>query len=292
MNRWLVTGAAGMLGRDLTQAIASTGVIKLTALDRSGLDITDPERVNAAVAGHDLVINTAAWTDVDGAETNEAQATEINGRAVGGLARACRDAGAKLIHLSTDYVFAGTGNEPYSEQAGTDPVNAYGRSKLAGEVAVLAHDGYVIRTSWLYGAHGRNFVSTVLRLAGTRETLDVVDDQIGQPTWTKCLADQLVSLGTATLLGRADPGVYHGTASGQTTWFGLAQAAFTLAGLDPARVRPVRSDAFPRPAARPAYSVLGHDRWHELNLQPQPHWHDQLAKAYADGTFASALTSA
>ena len=277
MARWLVTGARGMLGQDLVSVLAGADV---TALDRAGLDITDPPAVADAVAGHDLVVNAAAWTDVDGAERDEAAATAVNGTAVAGLAGACAKAGAVLLHVSTDYVFPGEATSPYAEEAPTSPVNAYGRSKLVGERAVLAYPkGYVVRTAWLYGAHGRNFVTTVLRLAGERETLDVVDDQRGQPTWSYALAERLVELGRAALAGHAPAGPYHGTAAGETTWYGLARAVFERAGLDPARIRPTTGAAFRRPARRPAYSVLGHARWAGAGLPPMRAWRDMLGLA-------------
>ncbi|MFI7490851.1 dTDP-4-dehydrorhamnose reductase [Micromonospora echinaurantiaca] len=284
MSRVLVTGAGGMLGRDLLAVLDSRPDLKVTAATRAEVDITDAAAVRAAVAGHDLVVNTAAWTDVDGAEEQEAAATAVNGDAVGHLAAACAATGARLVHVSTDYVFPGDGTTPYAEDAPTAPVNAYGRSKLAGERAVarfLPETGYVVRTAWLYGAHGPNFVATMLRLAEQREHLDVVDDQHGQPTWSYALAAQLVALGDAALAGRAPAGVYHGTCAGQTTWYGLARAVFTLRGLDPDRIRPTTSDRFRRPAPRPAYSVLGHGRWAAAGLPPLPDWHTTLADAFA-----------
>ncbi|MEV4543438.1 dTDP-4-dehydrorhamnose reductase [Micromonospora echinaurantiaca] len=284
MSRVLVTGAGGMLGRDLLAVLGSRPDLKVTAATRAEVDITDAAAVRAAVAGHDLVVNTAAWTDVDGAEEQEAAATAVNGDAVGHLAAACAATGARLVHVSTDYVFPGDGTTPYAEDAPTAPVNAYGRSKLAGERAVarfLPETGYVVRTAWLYGAHGPNFVATMLRLAEQREHLDVVDDQHGQPTWSYALAAQLVALGDAALAGRAPAGVYHGTCSGQTTWYGLARAVFALRGLDPDRIRPTTSDRFRRPAPRPAYSVLGHGRWAAAGLPPLPDWHTTLADAFA-----------
>lgn len=284
MSRWLVTGAGGMLGRDLTERVQAAG-IEVTALTRQQLDITDADAVRAAIPGHDLVINAAAWTDVDGAETAEAEATAVNGHGVANLACACAQTGARLVTISTDYVFDGTATEPYAEDAPTGPINAYGRSKLVGEQAIrdiLPDAGYIVRTAWLYGAYGGNFVRTVLRLAGQRDTIDVVTDQVGQPTWTRHLAQRLVELGRAALAGSAPPGIYHGTASGATSWYGLARAAFAATGLDPERVRPTTSATFPRPARRPAYSVLRHDAWAHAGLSPMPDWHDMLTQALAD----------
>lgn len=275
---WLVTGAGGMLGRDLVAVLSSNG-FAVTALTRADLDVCDAAAVHDAVAGHDVVVNAAAWTDVDGAETAYEKALAVNGDGAALVADACRAARARMIHLSTDYVFAGVADAPYPEDAPTDPINAYGRSKLAGEHAVLAAGGTVVRTAWLYGAHGPNFVATMLRLAATRDTVDVVDDQRGQPTWSGALAARLVDLGSRLADGTAPAGVYHGTASGETTWYGLARAVFAGAGLDPDRVRPTTSDRFPRPAKRPAYSVLGHDRWAAAGLKPLPDWRPMLDEA-------------
>lgn len=274
--RWLVTGAGGMLGRDLRAVLAEAGEPDVVAATRAELDIADPAAVRDAVAGVDIVLNAAAWTDVDGAESAEPAATAVNGHAVRTLAAA---AGKRLIHFSTDYVFAGTATTPYPEEAAPAPVNAYGRGKALGEQAVLAAGGYVVRTAWLYGAHGPNFVRTMLRLAAERDTVAVVDDQQGPPTWSCALARQAVALAGAATAGRAAPGAYHGTAAGSTTWYGLARAVFAEAGLDPERVRPTTSDRFPRPARRPAYSVLGHDRWRGTGVAPLPDWRTLLTEA-------------
>lgn len=282
MTRWLVAGAGGMLGRDLVRVLGATAGARVTAADRAALDITDPAAVRAAVAGHDVVVNAAAWTDVDAAQAREEEAARVNGEGPRVLAQACAAHGAALLQVSTDYVFPGDASHPYAEDAPTGPVNAYGRGKLAGERAVLGllpERGFVVRTAWLYGAHGRNFVSTMLDLAGRRETVEVVDDQLGQPTWSGALAVRLAELGSAAAAGRAPGGIYHGTASGQVSWFGLARAVFELSGLDPLRVRPTTSDRFPRPAPRPAYSVLGHGAWERAQLPPMAGWRDQLAAA-------------
>jgi dTDP-4-dehydrorhamnose reductase len=201
--RWLVTGAGGMLGQDLCAVLAGAGEADVTAATRAALDITDVAAVRAAVAGADVVLNAAGWTDVDGAEADEAAATAVNGDGVRILAEA---AGARLFHISTDYVFDGASTVPYPEDAEPAPVNAYGRGKLAGERAALAAGGYVVRTAWLYGAHGPNFVRTMLRLAEQRETVDVVADQEGPPTWSYALATQMVALTRAAAAGHAAPG--------------------------------------------------------------------------------------
>ncbi|MFE2288444.1 dTDP-4-dehydrorhamnose reductase [Streptomyces sp. NPDC059443] len=287
-GRWLVTGAAGMLGRDVLAVLEDAG-IEAAGLGRAELDITSPAAVRAAVEGAAVVVNCAAWTDVDGAETAEEAATAVNGAGVRLLAGACAAAGARLLHVSTDYVLPGDASQPYAEDAATGPVNAYGRSKLAGERAVaelLPRDGYVVRTAWLYGEHGPNFVATMLGLAAQRDTLDVVDDQHGQPTWSYALARRLVELGLAALAGRAPGGIYHGTASGRTTWFGLARETYRLSGLDPERIRPTDSSAFARPAVRPVFSVLGHDRWSAAGLEPLAEWRVQLAEAITREAFA------
>lgn len=279
---WLITGAGGMLGQDLLARLNGESVV---ALDRKALDLTDPDAVLAAVEEHrpDVVVNCAAWTAVDDAEAQEAEALRINGDGPRHLAEACAKTGAKLLQVSTDYVFAGDGTSPYAEDAPTAPRSAYGRTKLAGEQAVLAalpEAGYVVRTAWLYGAGGGNFVRTMIKLEGLKDTLDVVDDQRGQPTWTADLADRLVRLGQAALAGTAPAGVYHGTSGGETTWFGFTREIFRLLGADPERVRPTTSEAFVRPAPRPAYSVLGHDRWRAAGIEPVRDWREALAEAF------------
>lgn len=275
---WLVAGAGGMLGTDLVAALRATGAEVHTPSSKE-LDLREAEAVREAV--HRIrpatVVNCAAWMAVDDAEEHEAEALAINGTAVQSLAAACGETGARLFQVSTDYVFDGTSPGPYPEDALTAPVNAYGRTKLVGERTALGlAQGYVVRTAWLYGAHGGNFVRTMARLAGERETVDVVDDQWGQPTWTVDLADQIIALAGS----KARAGVYHATSSGRTTWCGLAREVFTLLGLDPARVRPTTSDKFPRPARRPANSVLAHDGWASADLPPIRDWRTALHAAW------------
>ncbi|WP_137119581.1 dTDP-4-dehydrorhamnose reductase [Segeticoccus rhizosphaerae] len=273
---WLVTGAGGMLGQDVVAAARSAGH-DVTAAARLDLDVTDPDACLAEVSSHDVVVNTAAWTAVDDAESHEPDAFAINAIGAGNLARACERAGARLVQVSTDYVFAGDATSPYAEDAPLAPRSAYGRTKAAGEWAVraLCPDSLVVRTAWLYGEHGGNFVKTMARLAGDHDTLDVVDDQEGQPTWTVDVADAILRLVEA----EAPPGAYHATSSGSTTWFEFTRAIFTGLGLDPDRVRPTTTAAFPRPAPRPAYSVLGHDAWQRVGRAPVRDWRDALTEA-------------
>jgi dTDP-4-dehydrorhamnose reductase len=277
--RWLVTGAGGMLGGDLTRLLRATPGMRVDAFTRARLDLRDPEAVAGALraARPDVVVNCAAWTAVDDAETREQEALKLNGTAVEVLAREAAGLGARLIQLSTDYVFDGAGREPYREDAPSRPINAYGRTKLAGERAALEHGHTVVRTAWLYGSRGRNFARTMIAMEGVKEQVSVVDDQFGQPTWTMDLAERIV------LLVRKDapPGIYHGTSGGRTSWHGYAREIFMLLGADPSRVRPIRSSALIRPALRPANSVLGHDGWQVAGLQPMRDWDSALHAAWS-----------
>jgi dTDP-4-dehydrorhamnose reductase len=282
--RYLITGASGMLGRDLQDALAGRDV---TPLGRADLDVTDAAAVAAAVHGHDVVVNCAAYTKVDDAETHEDEAYAANATGPANLAAACAADGAKLVTISTDYVFDGNATSPYAEDRPRDPINAYGRTKAAGEELALARhpDGtYVVRTAWLYGAHGPNFARTMLALAESKDTWSVVDDQLGQPTWTADLAAQIVAL----LDAGAPAGIYHGTNSGEASWFDFARAVLEQNGLDPDRITPTDSSAFVRPAPRPSYSVLGHDAWRAAGLEPMRDWREALADAVATGVFARA----
>lgn len=278
--RWLVTGARGQLGTDLRGVLAEAGVTRVTALDLPELDITDAAAAEKVVAGHDVVVNVAAWTAVDAAETQEPAAFAVNAVGPANLARACAVHGARMLQVSTDYVFPGDADTPYGENDLPAPASAYGRTKVAGEWAVRAElpgRYWIVRTAWLYGAAGKNFVKTMARLQRERDTITVVDDQRGQPTWSLDLARVMLSLVAAD----APAGIYHGTSSGEATWFDFARLVFELAGADPQRVQPISSAQFPSPTARPAYSVLGHDAWAAAGLSPIRAWDEALREAAA-----------
>ncbi len=259
-----------MLGTDVVAAAAAHDVV---ALNRASLDVTDADAVRAVIADArpDAVINCAAWTDVDGAEAAEAQATAINDEGAGHVAAAAAEAGAFVVHVSTDYVFAGDASEPYVEADPTGPRTAYGRSKLAGERAVAAaspHAHAIVRTAWLFGPHGPNFVDTMLRLGAERDELNVVADQVGCPTYTGHLARALVEIAEAR-----PNGMLHVAGGGRCSWYELAAATFEGAGLA-VRVTPCTTADFPRPAPRPAFSVLGSTRRDHPTLPP---WQEGLA---------------
>lgn len=267
--RWLVTGAHGMLGQDLVALLRERGH-DVTGLDRGDLDITDAAATAGAADGYDVVANVAAYTAVDAAEADESTAFTVNAAGPALLARAARAAGARIVQISTDYVFDGHAAQPYAEDAPILPRSAYGRTKAAGEWAVRAEapDHLVVRTAWLYGAHGSCFPKTIARVAAERGGLDVVADQVGQPTWTVDLADLVERLVAAG----APAGTYHGTSQGETSWHGFAQAAVAAAGMDPAIVRETTSEKFERPAPRPAYSVLGHEALRAAGVEPIGDW--------------------
>ncbi|WP_330335526.1 dTDP-4-dehydrorhamnose reductase (plasmid) [Streptomyces sp. NBC_00536] len=295
MSHWLVTGADGLLGRDLRVALEAAGQ-PAVCLGRAELDVRDRRAVRSAIATHRpvVVVNAAAYTDVDAAETHEAQAQHVNGAAPLHLASACGEFGALLLQVSTDYVFSGEARVPYPEDAPAAPRTAYGRTKLEGERAVLRllpWTGYVVRTAWLYGEGGEggdDFVRTMIRLEREREFVDVVEDQRGQPTWTADVADRLVSLGRAARLGAA-PGIYHATSAGGCTRLELAREVFRLLGADPQRVRPLVG---PAPGARrPAYSVLEHGRWEAAGIEVIRDWREALAAAMPALTGARVLAS-
>jgi dTDP-4-dehydrorhamnose reductase len=274
--RILITGARGMLGHDVRRA-AEAGGHGPVAVPRSSLDITDADAVARAVAAAapDVVVNCAAWTDVDGAEARFEDALAVNGAGAGNVAAAARAAGAWTIHVSTDYVFDGMKPRPYVESDPVAPVSAYGRSKLAGEEAVAraAPERHtVVRSSWLFGAHGKCFPKTILRLTEERDVLSVVSDQVGCPTFTGHLARALVELAEAPR-----PGTLHVAAGGACSWYRFAGAVVAAAGAR-CEVRPIVTAEYPTPARRPPNSVLASER-HAPRLPP---WEDGLSAFLAE----------
>ncbi len=271
--RLLVTGAGGMLGRAV---LAAAGEHETLGLTRGQLDVTDARAVRRAVddARPDVVVNCAAWTDVDGAEEHEAQALVVNGDGAGHVAAAAAAVNAFVVHVSTDYVFDGTKREPWLESDPVAPLGAYGRTKLAGERAVAAAtvDHAIARTAWLFGAGGKNFVDTMLALGAQRDEVTVVTDQVGCPTWTGHLATGLLALAA-----RRSPGLHHLAGAGACSWRDLAVEVFARAGMD-VRVLPTTSAAFSRPAPRPAWSVLGSERADPVTL---PAWQEGVASYLA-----------
>lgn len=275
---WLVTGAGGMLATDLVDELERRGA-RVRALPKESLDITDAASVARGLAGADIVVNCAAYTAVDAAEQDEAAAHRLNAEGAGIVAQACVVADARLIQVSTDYVFAGDATEPYAESHPVAPQGAYGRTKAAGERAVIdaGGDHLIVRTAWLYGAAGPCFPKTIAKAGAERGALEVVDDQIGQPTWTRDLSEFIVSLVEADV----PTGIYHGTASGQASWYEFARDVCASAGLGDI-VTPVPSSAYPRPAPRPAWSVLGHGAHLALGLPGIGDWQERWRIAAAE----------
>jgi dTDP-4-dehydrorhamnose reductase len=267
----LVTGAAGMLGHRVVDEARAAGHEAVGA-DLAEFDLTDPEATRRFVAGAapDAIVNCAAWTDVDGAEAKEDLALAVNGDGAGNVARAAAEVGARIVQVSTDYVFDGNKATPWVESDPTGPEGAYGRTKLAGEqqVAAACPEHAIVRTAWLFGVRGPNFVDTMLRLAGERDELSVVDDQVGCPTWAGHLAPALVDMAQR----RGDTGIFHGAGAGHCSWYEFALAIFDRAGAD-VRVLPTTSEAFQRPAPRPAWSVMGTERAPGVRLPP---WQEGL----------------
>lgn len=275
MTTWAVVGAAGMLGRAVVRELGATGA-QVRPLTRRELDVTDPSACEAALEGADVVVNCSAWTAVDDAEEQEARAFAVNALGPAHLAAASARTGARFVHVSTDYVFSGAAQEPYGEDHPLSPRSAYGRGKAAGEWAARAGcaDALVVRTAWLYG-DGPCFPRTIARLLAERDTITVVDDQVGQPTWTEDVASLLARLVETDV----PAGVYHATSSGRATWRDLARSVAASLSLDPERVLPTTSEAFVRPAPRPAWSVLGHDALRRQSVAPIGDWRERWDEA-------------
>tara|TARA_R110002072_G_scaffold42064_20_gene118597 strand:- start:10889 stop:11749 length:861 start_codon:yes stop_codon:yes gene_type:complete len=272
-KRVLVLGCTGMVGRSWMELL-ETKSIPCVGVSRPEFDLMKPDTIQAHISDqYDLVVNAAAWTDVDGAEADEAGATRANAHAVDEIAQRCKAIGATLMTYSTDYVFSGDADSPYPVDTPIDPINAYGRSKAAGESLLAASDGehILIRTSWVYAPWGSNFVRTIHGLAQNRDELSVVNDQRGRPTSAQVLAKSSLSL---YLHGAR--GVWHMTDGGECTWFDFASAIVEHDGLD-CTVKPCSSDQYPRPAARPAYSTLDISASSALIGEPD-HWKKALGR--------------
>ena len=277
---WLITGGSGQLGIAVSQELGERAN-DFRAWGSEDLNISQGPIVRAVVGqlSPKVIINCAAWTDVDGAESNEMAASRVNSDGAENIAVAAKECGARLIHVSTDYVFSGKLEFPWEVNDAFNPQSAYGRTKAEGETRVLEtypEKSFIIRTAWLYSPWGKNFAKTMTRLAIYGEVeVPVVSDQVGQPTSAMDLAKQLVDLG----LSDAPAGIYHGTNSGQATWFEFAQEIFRLSGADVRRVVPVSSSEYPRPAKRPTYSVLSHATWTKTSIGPMRDWRIALAEA-------------
>lgn len=277
---WLVTGGSGQLGTAVSQELGKRGLL-FASWSSKDLDITQGSIVRDFVSALSpkVIINCAAWTDVDGAESQEIHAARVNRDGAENLAIAAKLCNAKFIHISTDYVFSGQSQIPWQCDDEVDPESAYGRTKAEGESRVLAaypENSFVVRTAWLYSPWGTNFAKSITRLAiKNQDEIKVVNDQVGQPTSAIDLAKQLVDLG----ISNSDPGKYHGTNSGQATWHEFAQEIFILAGADVRRVIPASSIDYLRPARRPSYSVLNHDGWARTSVRPLRDWRIALADA-------------
>ena len=279
MKRLLVTGAGGMLGTDVTREFSRD--FHVIGLSRKDLDITDKGAVGEAFRQYrpEVVINCAAFTRVDDCETMPEIAYSVNAEGPANLAAFCRDSGALLVHVSSDYVFDGRADHPWKEDDPMAPLNVYGKSKLQGEIRVKAEcsNYLIVRTSWLFGLNGPNFISTMLDLSRNRKELAVVNDQEGSPTYTRDLA-----WGIRLLVSRDLRGIFHCCNSGSCTWFQLCSFVFENKGINDVLLTPVTSASFPRPAARPAYSVLDTGRFRELTGQAMRPWQQAVSKYLQD----------
>ena len=279
MKTILVTGANGQLGNSIRVLAGQYPQYNFLFTDVDTLDITDPAAVKAAVKDNQVnyIINCAAYTAVDKAEDNEELCRRLNSFAVCVLGEAAREAGAKMVHVSTDYVFSGTGYRPYKENDDTRPVSVYGRTKLAGEEGLMevCPDAVIIRTAWLYSEFGSNFVKTVLRLGKEREELGFVFDQVGTPTYAGDLAVIILSVVTADEKGAFVPGIYHYSNEGVCSWYDFTMKILQIAGID-CRIRPIETKDYPTKAVRPPYSVLNKSKIKEIYKIVIPHWETSL----------------
>lgn len=284
--RVLVTGSNGQLGNELRILGGTTNGLEFTFIDVDEMDFTRPDEMRGYFQQQrfDFIINTAAYTDVDGAESNEDLAFAVNERAVATLCEICREKNTRLIHVSTDYVFDGRAFRPIEESAEPAPLSVYGRSKLAGEKVILSRlpDAYIVRTSWLYSAFGKNFVKTVVRLSAEREFLNVVADQVGSPTYARDLGTTIVQMVRAIASNRVDaPGIYHYANEGVASWYDVAAAIVRNKELS-CKIVPIRTDEYPVKAQRPHYSVLDKRKISTAFGLSIPNWYDSLLQCIGD----------
>jgi dTDP-4-dehydrorhamnose reductase len=274
---WLITGGNGQLGTAISEELLRRGV-PFKAWSSNELDVSKDSKVFSTIEklSPRVIVNCAAWTDVDAAEANEQLASKVNSHGAGNVAIASRHIGAKLLHISTDYVFSGDSTKPWKELDEMNPRSAYGRTKADGERRVLIdypENTSIIRTAWLYSPWGKNFVKTMVKLAlFESEEVRVVNNQLGQPTSATDLAKQIIDLGTSS----SPIGIFHGTNSGKTSWYELAQIIFEKVGADAGRVIPISSHKLNRAAARPDYSVLDHENWSKTSVAPLQNWKSAL----------------
>lgn len=280
--KWAITGGSGQLSRSLVDLLDKEGVPYI-AWSHKDLDVADDSSISVIKEiSPDLLINCAAWTNVDAAEEFPEKATRVNQVGPRNMARAAKELKIPLIHISTDYVFSGQSRQPWSTDSKTEPISTYGLSKLLGEKEIsknLDADFYILRTAWLYGPYGRNFSKTILKKALTsKDSINVVNDQIGQPTTTKSLAEQIFKVAKQSI----PSGTYHATNTGQASWWDFAREIFELAGEDVERVRPSTSEDFPSNVKRPKYSVLDQSAWSKVGMETMPEWRRALKEVFPE----------
>lgn len=280
--KWAITGGSGQLSRSLVDLLDKEGVPYIT-WSHKDLDVADDSSVTLIKETcPDLLINCAAWTNVDAAEDFPEKATRVNQVGPRNMARAAKELKIPLVHISTDYVFSGQSGKPWSTDSKTEPMSSYGLSKLLGEKEItksLDVNFYILRTAWLYGPYGKNFSKTILKKAITsKEPISVVNDQIGQPTTTKSLAQQIFKVAK----NRVPSGIYHATNTGQASWWDFACEIFALAGEDVERVRPLTSEDFPSKVKRPKNSVLDQSAWSKVGMETMPEWREALNEVFPE----------
>jgi dTDP-4-dehydrorhamnose reductase len=277
--KWLITGGTGQLAIALSRLLNEKS-INLTLLSRDQLDISVSDSIYKIITySPEVIVNCAAWTNVDGAEDDKESAFKVNELGIRNVATAAKELGARLVHISTDYVFSGDSNVPWRTDSPRKPRTAYGKSKLAGELAVMhtyPDSSYIIRTAWLYSPWRKNFAKTMLKLALSKKKVRVVSDQIGQPTSAIDLAKQIILL----IKEELPYGFYHGTNSGETSWFDFAREIYTLANMSDAQVLPISTLDYSTQAQRPMYSVLDQSEWLKTTVLPMRHWHEALVDTF------------